>query len=165
MARQQFVQQDPEAEDIGPMIDLRAARLLGRHVGRRAERHPRLGHVPGACHGPVAAECVHKFRQTEVDDLRVSLFGQHHVGRLQVAVHDADLVRARETFGDLDGDVKGSGRRQRTARDDVAERLAPHQLHGDERHPFDFADVVDDSDMRMLERGGGACLLHESRAS
>ena len=121
MAGQHFMQHDPEAEDVGPMVDSLAARLLGRHVRRRAEYHAGLGLGRCACDGAgIATEHSHEFGEPEVDDLRVAVVGQHHVGRLQIPVDDAFVVRAREAFGDLDGEVDGSHGRQRSARDHVA---------------------------------------------
>ena len=40
-AGEHLVQQDAEAEDVAAVIDLAAARLLGRHVGDGAEHHAR----------------------------------------------------------------------------------------------------------------------------
>ena len=73
----------------------------------------------------VAAERVDELREPEVDDLGVAVVGEHHVGRLQVAVDDALLVRAREPFGDLDGEVERARRRQRAARRQVARACSP----------------------------------------
>ncbi len=47
-----------------------------------------------------------ELRQPEVDDLRVAVVGDHHVGRLQIAVNQALLVRAAEALRDLDAEVE-----------------------------------------------------------
>ena len=46
-----------------------------------------------------------------------------------------------------------------------AERLAFDQLHGDERQAVGFADFVNDADVRMIERGGGARFTHQPGAA
>ena len=44
----------------------------------------------------------------------------------------------------------------------VAHLLAANQLHGDVGATVDLADLVNDGDVRMLERGGGLRLLDEA---
>ena len=41
----------------------------------------------------------------EIQHLDDAAFADHHVGRLQVPVHDAGLVRRRESIRDLGGDT------------------------------------------------------------
>src|SRR5438874_4579568 len=36
------------------------------------------------------------------------------------------------------------------------------ELHGDERRSFDFVDLKDGDDVRMVERGGGSCFAFET---
>src|SRR6185436_8665007 len=44
----------------------------------------------------------------------------------------------------------------------VAQLLAAYELHGDEADAVGFVDLVDDGDVRMLERGRGARFLDEA---
>jgi hypothetical protein len=64
--------------------------------------------MPSSVRGPVNADGrrllsdgVDQHRQAEVDDLRMAVVGNHDVGRLQVAVNDPLLVRARQSLSDL----------------------------------------------------------------
>ena len=75
---------------------------------------------------------------------------------------DADFVRARERFGDLDGEINRARGRDRPARNPTAQRLAADQFHSDERDAVSFANVVNNCDVRVLERGRGARLLDEA---
>jgi hypothetical protein len=85
------------------MIDRAAARLLGRHVRDGAEHD--LGIGTGERDGvAVAAERRQQLRETEVDHLGAMLFGEHHVGGLEIAMDDAVDMGARQRFGHFDGD-------------------------------------------------------------
>src|SRR5262245_20542411 len=75
---------------------------------------------------------------------------------------DADVVRAPERFGDLDSEINGTRGCDRPARNPIAQRLAADEFHGDERNAVSFANVVNDRDVWVLERGRGACLLDEA---
>ncbi len=87
---------------------------------------------------------LHQLGQSEVDDLGVTVFGHHDVGRLEVAVDDALVVCAGKTFGDLGSELQGPGERQLFPVNDVLELLAPDELHGDEGHAVGFVDLVND---------------------
>ena len=53
--------------------------------------------------------------ESEVHDLDVSVFGQHHVRRLEVAVYDAPFMRGVERLGNLFGYAQCLIERQRPA--------------------------------------------------
>ena len=97
--------------------------LLRRHVDRGADR--------GALDGERAriARVADRLGDAEVHDHRVPAGDEHVVG-LDVAVHHAGRVRRHERLGDLDGEAKRVGDRQRAlARHAVAERLARRHRH------------------------------------
>ena len=73
-------------------------------------------------------------------------------------MHDAVAMREREAFGHLRDDVGDPMRRQHDSRvEDLAQRLAVEELHGDVRHVFALAHVVNGHDVGMVEspRGPG----------
>ncbi len=51
---------------------------------------------------------------------------------------------------------------QRPARQAGGERLALDQLHRDVQIPVDLANLVDRADVRVIQRGGGPSLAHQS---
>ena len=113
-AGQHLEQDDAEGPDVGAPVDRLAPRLLGGHVGGRAEDEAgrgaglgegrRLRQVgpdwrPSRVAGPGLGE-------TEVEHLDLPVRRHLDVRRLEVAVDDALLVRLLERLGDLlrDGD-------------------------------------------------------------
>jgi len=103
-----------------------------------------------------------KFRQTEVEDFRVTIRGDNDVLRLDVAVDDAHLVRGGDRRGDLRSIVQNVVDGHRAASDSVAERLAFDELHGDEAKVVVRSDLVDVGDVRMMDSGCGPRLLDEA---
>ncbi len=90
-------------------------RLLGRHVSRRADRHPHRGHHVAA--GSVA----HRLGHAEIGHQRMTL-REHHVVRLDVAVHHPQLVRMRQRVDHLGDEPHRLVHRQRAfARDALAQ--------------------------------------------
>ena len=83
LAEHHLVGHDPERVEVGPRPHLLRHRLLGRHVGGRADRGPGRGQelrgVPGL---------VERAADPEVGDLHPALAGDHHVLRLHVAMDD-----------------------------------------------------------------------------
>ena len=61
--------------------------------------------------------------------------------------------------------VKHAIERHAVRGDQLAERLAVDELEGQERNAVRFLDRVDGDDVRMIERGGGACLALEAFAA
>ena len=120
-AGHQDVERAAERVDVGAVIDGRGvAALLGRHVGRRAERDPRTGHVGRQRVQPAAGirrtgrgAIVRRSRrgrlhQPEVGDLHQPLLVEQQVVGLHVAVDHAAVVGVLEPAGRLE-DVADGG--------------------------------------------------------
>ena len=96
-------------------------RLLGRHVGGRADDHAHLRSAPGAVSvGEFVASAVadgargsQRLGETEVEHLHRAVGADLDVRRLEIAMDDALLVRRLERVGDLPRDRQRLGERNR----------------------------------------------------
>jgi hypothetical protein len=164
-----LVQHDAEGEQIGARVDGLPAHLLGSHVANRTEDDAVAGDR-GACFE--RARSIGGRRgtgQTEIENLDVPGGGQEHVLRLEIAVHDALVVRGGQPAGDLRSDVDGFAGGERARRDSLAQRLALQQL-GDDVEPArggtaldGHAGVEDREDVRVRQRGDDPGFLLEAR--
>ena len=86
-----------EGPDVGALVDALAARLLGRHVGGRAEDHARRrcrcarasATATGRARSPTPRRSIQRLGEAEVEHLHLAVRRELDVGRLQVAVDDA----------------------------------------------------------------------------
>jgi len=85
----------------------------------------------------------------------MAAFGDEDVGGLDVAVDNAFDVGGIEGIGNFDGEVKEAIELHGTASDEMLQRLTFQTFHGDEGLAVFFSDVVDGTDIRMIESGGG----------
>ena len=104
-AGEHVIEHRSRREDVGPVIDFRAARLLGRHeVGRAddeaARRHVRVGEP----------------RHAEVEDLQAPVVLDEDVAGLDVAMEDAVHVRDGEPFAHLAHEIERRLERRATGR-------------------------------------------------
>ena len=167
----ELIQNQPEGKDVRLHRGLAGDELLRRHVrngaaarrvGRARRRHGPLARMPGG----IEVGVVHgqPARQAEVQDLDQPAFSQHDVGRLQVAMEDAQRVRGGKPIRDLNArrkhqlQIRWAGGAE--LRDVLIERLPGDVLHDDIgfdsaagliRH---LADVVDRADVGVVDRGG-----------
>ena len=138
--RQHLVEQDAERVEVarGARVDRRDA--LGRHVLRRAE------HLAGAREPRV----LRRARDAEVEQLGevgpVGASREEDVLGLEVAVHDAEVVGARERARDLDHDGQRAAERHGPFADGVRERGALEQLHHEVRGAVLALALVEDLD-------------------
>ena len=89
-------------------IDRLALRLLGRHVGDRADdaafdRELLPGHRRRQV---VARRVLAQLREAEVQHLDAALVADHHVAGLQVAMRDAPLVGRADRVGQRDRELQ-----------------------------------------------------------
>ena len=127
---EQLVEQAAGRVEVAAGVDGLAARLLGRQVLRGADHGGGLGHRrAGVGHRPGDAEVHH---------LDPAGRGEHHVGRLDVAVHDAGLVAVARARPGRPGSAPGHARAgscgRRAARRAASDpRPAPSRCRGSRR--------------------------------
>ena len=143
---------DAEREDVAAAVERLPHGLLGRHVGRRPEQRPRVGDLG-----------VGELGDAEVRDLDLVLLVEDEVGGLDVAVDDPARVGVVERRRDLAHEPDHLLRLEAVPLlEDGADRLAVHELHGEERHVLLLADVEEGDDARVGEGAGDARLLVEA---
>ena len=149
-AGEHLVEDDTQRKQVGPCVELLAARLLGRHVGdgphdraRRGDVHRRRG-VRCRRLGP---------GQTEVQQLGRAAIGDEDVRRLDVPMEDACAVRGVQAVGQLHAQIQRFVDRQRAAFQPFPERLAAEQFHHDEELAVVFAQVMHHANIGMIQSG------------
>ena len=100
--------------------------------------------------------------EAEVEHLDAAVGGNHHVGRLEIAMRDLLLVRRGERIGQRHGELEEARQRQPARRDQRVERLPLDELHRQEADAVGFLSGVDGDDVRVIERGDGARFTAES---
>jgi hypothetical protein len=96
---QHFVDETPEAPDVGPRVDGHAARLFRRHILSGAEHHACL-RVRLECRGCARVVSLRvrqrQFRNAEIEHFDLPVPPHHDVLRLDVAMNDAGVVSGGE---------------------------------------------------------------------
>ncbi len=155
-SRQQLVQHAPERPDVGAPVHVRrSARLLGAHVGRGAEddvagRLERRLHL-GRIDVPIAGN--ESLGQPEVEDLDLAFRGDLDVRRLEVAVHDAAVVRRRDAASDLARQLQRLFDTRRLSSEALLQGLSVDVLEDEERLPGVLLEPIDGGDVGVVERG------------
>src|ERR1043166_2047177 len=127
-----------------------ATRLFGRHVWHCARRHSS---------GDAA---VRHGRQTEIQQLRRAVRGEHDVARLHISMHDAARVRRAESTRDVAGDVNRFSQGEWSAAQPFLERLTVVERHRDEWPAFvGLPDLVNRANVDVLEPRCSSCLEQE----
>jgi hypothetical protein len=163
-----LVQNRSQREEVGAGVRDLPARLLGRHVGHRAQCRARARELVrlhrGGRLGVLAPRRPHPFdlRKAEVEHLGLAARRDEDVGGLEVAVHDPFRVRRLQRVRDLDPDVEQRTDLAGTPPDPVREGFSLEQLHRDEVLPLVLVDLVDRADPRVIERGRGPGLALET---
>ena len=91
--------------------------------------------------------------QAEVEHLDHAIGRDLDVGRLQIAMDDALLVRRFERLGDLPRNRHRLVQRQRPAGDPIGQRLALDQFEDQRMRLAAVLEPVNRADVRMVERG------------
>ena len=159
---QKLEQDDAHRVEIAAAVDGVAAPLLGRHVVRRA------AHDARARDGGRLRVGL-QLREPEVHDLHeVSAAAERledHVLGLQIAMHDAQVVRFTEGGEHLAQHVDDASEGQRPLLvRDAREVLAPQELHHEVRLPvLGPAEVEHGHRVRMVELARRARFGHEAQ--
>ena len=147
------MQHATQRKDVGALVGLLAAHLLGRHVPHRAhdrsligERRPRRS--GGVRIGP-GAPAVRG--QAEIQHLQLPLAGDEQVVRLDVPVNDAPPVGRTQGLGGLARKRHRLPWRQRAVGQPLPQRRPLEQLHGGVHAPVRGAEIVDRQDVRVGE--------------
>ena len=134
-------------------------RLLRRHVGGRA--HGGTGAREAALHAG-------QFRQTEICYSRtpaiLASFDQD-VGRLEIAMEDAVLVRVLHGERHVVQPARGETRSERLTGDDFVQGPSVHDLHDEERNAVSVSDFVNGDEIRMLQPRGDERFVAKARTS
>ena len=152
---EQLVEDHARGEDVAAPVELLAADLLRAHVVDGAHHHARLG-------DPGPAE----LGDAEVHDLHRAVLEQADVRGLDVAVHDAVLVREVQAAQHLHHDLQLLLQEERLSR--AHQRLEVHareQLHRDEGEAPVLAQLEDGDDVGVLQPRRGPGLDLEALAA
>src|SRR5204863_8786896 len=103
------------------------------------------------------------FGQTEIQNLGLIAFRDEYVCRLNVAVDDSLRMRRVQAIDDLNRQVQQLIQFYLVSFQAMFERLSFQQFHNDERewalrstfaHKHARIDIMDRTDVRMVQRGG-----------
>ena len=145
-----FVDHRPEREEIAAVIDRVAEQPFRRHVVGRPE--DAAGRGEAAARFLIEVGDRRLFGESEVEQLHDAALGDEDIGGLHVTMNDTLLVRRVERIGDLDGNVNHFEGAQPSAGHAHFQRLTTEQFHGNEGAAFEFIDLIDGADMRVIER-------------
>ena len=101
--------------------------------------------------------------EAEVEHLDGSVGPHLDVGRLQIAVHDALLVRGVQGIGNLVRQQQGVAERDASRGNAVGERRPVDELHHQRLAAIGALEAVDHRDVGMAERGEGPGFPLEAR--
>ena len=93
-----------------------------------------------------------RLRQAEVEHLDGAVGTHLDVGRLEVSMHDADVVRRFERVGGLPRDLKGFIGRERALPNAIREGRPFDELHDQRDSAVGFLEAVDGGDVWVIQR-------------
>ena len=102
---EQLVKHDTKGKDVASRVERFARRLFRGHVRDRSDDDAVVGDRFRRRHGGLVRHSVGHLGETKIRELRVTVLGNEHVLRLDVAVEDAGLMRRRERVRDADQQI------------------------------------------------------------
>lgn len=157
VAAEEFVQDHTERVQVGVRTDRAAHRLLGGHVGGRADGGAGVGEAGGVG--------VHDGGDAEVEDGDRAVLLHHHIARLEVAVDDRHGVHGAQYGAQLGGDRHGPLPGVRVVLGEVAGEVdAVDVLHDEEQFLALAARVVDGDEPGVVDLRGDPALALEPAA-
>ena len=144
--------------DVSALIEGRSFELLGRHeVNGSEDGVSMIDGLEGGFRG--------KFGETEVDQLHLEFSawepGHHHVGGLEVAVNDVEILRGNERLLGLNRNFAKVLQGEGSAFDHFIESAPGKQFHHNIGASFVHPCVVDRDDVGVLHGGERFGLLQE----
>ncbi len=92
-----------------------------------------------------------QLRQAKIQNLRVTAADNEYVLWLDVPMNDALGVSCVEAIGYLGSDIQQSFQFKGAAQDEISQGLSLQELHGDEGSPVLLAQVVNDTNVGMIQ--------------
>ena len=143
----QFEQGRSECVDVSSSVDIAAVSLLRSHVIQRAEQLP-----DGCLHADFADDGLNS-RESEVQNLQLTLIVNNKIARLNVAMDDALLVSVSQPSRRFGHDLTGVRNRQRTELAEHPSQVdAVDLLHDQVRSVAVLPRVGGSNDGRVVER-------------
>ena len=153
-AGKHFIEHGAECENVGARIGRLTTHLFRRHIARCPHDHARRGKLQAAERDLVyvSDRFLRQLRQSKIEDLDSSVFGDEHIFRLQVAVHDSLLVRCRQSVGNLHSILDRLTLGQGAAIEGCPQAAALQELGDQKRRLLVLADVMNGENVGVVER-------------
>ena len=145
------MQDDAEGKNVAAHVNRFAGHLLWRHVANRTHHHAGLSALRGS-RVRAAVGILEKLGQSEIGQFRVAVFRHQNVLGLDVPMDDTGRVCSPETISDSDEEIDDLPRRPLFHVCPVSERASVEELRDEILTAFEFADVVNRQNVRVVER-------------
>jgi len=163
LAGNHLVENCTEGEDVGAGVDGNAAHLLGRHIS--CGSHDDAG-LCGVGHGGErrvgGGIGLGELGETEIENLHAAVFGEKKIFRLEVAMDYAFFVSGGQAVSDLQCVVECFASWDWSVAQTIAQGLAFEKLGDNVGRSFVSPDIENRENIRVVQGGGGQCLLLEA---
>ena len=137
---------DAERVEIAARVDRTTLGLLGREVGGSAHH--------GAGASEIGVGVAEHRRDAEVGDLDLTVAGDQHVARFDVAMDDATAMREPERRRNIDCDLGRTIGVEHTLRaDEIGQAATVDELHNDEVRVVLLTPIEDAHDVGVIQIG------------